>query len=244
MKTTAAPVTVDRVEISPLSYTLRYYTSDHDTRPLPYFLYKDGTILTMSQLGIFGGSGGSNYGLFDQHPGRFKMKYDFGSVQNLSLMEAIILGGTAYPLDGGDPYAVDLSAIPPPFSVPIGEKLPQGGGWYVPLFAVCEGLGADCQWDEASGVAAVSFRDVTLTFTLGSKTVRAEGRWNLDSGRWTTDSFEAGAAPVYRDGELWVDGERLFLLAWSVNLDAAYEDDEPPRAEDGFAIFDSLLVKP
>lgn len=242
-RTTAAPVTVDRVVISPLSYTLRYYTSDLRTRPRPYFLYKDGSILTMTQLSIFGGSGGSNYGLFDQHPGRFKIKCDFGSIQDLSLMEAIVLGDTAYPLDGGAPYEVDISAIPRPFAVPIGEKLPEGY-WSVPLFAVCEGLGAGCQWDEAAGVAVAAFRDATLTFTLGSKTVQADGQWNLDSGRWTTDSFETDAAPVYRDGELWVDGTRLFLLAWSVDLDAACSDDAPPRDEDGFAIFDSLLVKP
>lgn len=182
MQTTAGPTTVDRVKISPLSYTLRYYSSDFDTRPLVYFLFKDGSILTTSQLGVgSGGSGGSNYGLFDQHPGRFKMNWDFGSVQDLSLMEAIVLGGMAYPLDGGDPYEVDVSGIPQPFAIPIGEELEQSrGGWYIPLFALCEGLGVDCQWDEAAGVAVASFRDTTLTFTVGSKTVQVNGPWNWD----------------------------------------------------------------
>ena len=237
MKTTAGPVTMDRVEISPLSYTLRYYASGLSTYPLPYFLFKDGSIRTTSQLRVSGPSGGSNYGLFDQNPGRFKCSWQFGSVQDLSLMEAIVLGGTAYPLDGSAPYEVDISGIPQPFVIPLGEEASRGY-WSVPLFALCEGLGADCRWDKAAGVAVASFRDTTLTFTAGSKTVQVDGPWNWDTS-------EEDAAPVYQDGELWVDAMPLFRTVWSINMTVALEDwENPQRRDDGSAIFTSWLVNP
>ena len=227
------PVTVDRVEISPLSYTLRY-TADHlDTRPAPYFLFQDGSILTMSQMRVSGPSGGSDTGFFSQHPDRHKCSWQFDSIQDLSQMKAIVLGGTAYPLDGSEPYEVDVSAIPQPFVIPLGEQTPSGN-WTVPLFALCDGLGADCQWDEGSGVAAASFRDITLTFTPDSKTVQIDGQGNRDM-------VERDVAPTYQDGELWVD----FPLVWSIQLKAAMEDwDSAEFSEDGLAIFTCWVVNP
>ena len=227
------PVTVDRVEISPLSYTLRY-TADHlDTRPVPYFLFQDGSILTMGQMRVSGPSGGSDTGFFNQHPGRHKCSWQFDSIQDLSQMEAIVLGGTAYPLDGGEPYEVDVSAIPQPFVIPLGEQTPSGN-WTVPLFALCDGLGADCQWDEGLGVAVASFRDITLTFTLDSKMVQVGDRGNRNM-------VERDVAPTYQDGELWVD----FPLVWSIKLKAAMEDwDSAEFSEDGLAIFTCWVVNP
>ena len=227
------PVTVDRVEISPLSYTLRYTASQVHTYPAPYFLFQDGSILTMSQMRVAGPSGGSDTGFFGQHPGRHKCSWQFDSVQDLSLMEAIVLGGTAYPLDGGEPYEVDVSAIPQPFVIPIGEQTPSGD-WTVPLFALCGGLGADCQWDEAAGVAVASFRDITLTFTLDSKMVQIDNQGNRGM-------VERDVAPTYQDSELWVD----FPLVWSIKLSAAMEDwDSAEFTEDGLAIFTCWVVNP
>lgn len=234
---TGGPVTVDMVEISPLSYTLRYTASQLHVYPTPCFLFQDGSIRTMGQMGASGPSGGSDYGLFDQYPGRQKLSWQFGSVQDLSLMEAIVLGGTAYPLDGGDSYEVDVSAIPQPFVIPLGEQTPEGD-WFIPLFALCDGLGADCRWDEAAGVAVASFRDTTVTFTVGDKVIQADGQWN----RNTT---EVDAAPVYQDGELWVDAAPLLRTVWSIELNAAIEDwDSAQWAEDGSAIFTSWVVNP
>lgn len=231
------PVTVDRVEISPLSYTLRYTASQIHTYPAPYFLFQDGTILTMGQMRASGPSGGSDYGLFDQYPGRQKLSWQFGSVQDLSLMEAIVLGGTAYPLDGGKPYEVDVSAIPQPFVIPLGEQTPEGD-WFIPLFALCDGLGADCRWNEAAGVVVASFRDTTLIFTVGDQAAQVDGPWS-----WNPS--EADAAPVYQDGELWVDAATLLRTVWSIELNAAIKDwDSAQWAEDGSAIFTSWVVNP
>ena len=226
-----SPVTVDRVEISPLSYMLRFTAPDLFSCPIPCFLFKDGSIFTMSQMKVTGPSGGSATGLFSQHPGRMKYSWQFGSVQDLSLMEAIVLGGTAYPLDGGESYEVDVSAIPRPFSIPAGES------GSIPLFALCDGLGADCSWDEATGVAVVSFRDTTLTFTADSKTVQVDGPWNWDTS-------EENAAPVYRDGELWVNADGLFRTVWSIGMRPIKDWENPFIREDSSAVHTSWIVNP
>lgn len=231
------PVTVDMVEISPLSYTLRYTASQLHVYPAPYFLFQDGSIRTVGQMGALGPSGGSDYGLFNQYPGRQRFSWQFGSVQDLSLMEAIVFGNTAYPLDGGDSYEVDVSAIPQPFVMPLGAQTPEGD-WFIPLFALCEGLGADCRWDETAGVAVASFRDTTVTFTVGDKVIQVDGQWN-----WNTT--EVDAAPAYQDGELWVDAVALLRTAWSIHLDAAVGDrDSIQKTEDGSVIFTSWVVNP
>ena len=230
-------VTVDRVEISPLSYTLRYTASHLDTYPVPYFLFQDGSIRTMGQMKASEPSGGSDYGLFNQYPGRQKLSWQFGSVQDLSLMEAIVFDNMAYPLDGGEPYEVDVSAIPQPFVISLGEQTPEGD-WFIPLFALCEGLGVDCRWDETAGVAVVSFRDTTVTFTVGDKAIQVDGQWN-----WNTT--EVDAAPAYQNGELWVDAVALLRTAWSIHLDAAIGDrDSIQKTEDGSVIFTSWVVNP
>ena len=231
------PVTVDTVELSPLSYTVRYTAGQPDAYPVPYFLFQDGSIRTMGQMRALGPSGGSDTGLFSQHPGRLRNTWEFGSIQDLSQMKAIIFGGTAYPLDGGEPYEADVSAIPRPFLLPLGEQTPEGS-WTVPLSALCGGLGADYQWDETSGTAAASFRDTALTFTVGSKTVQVDGPWS-----W--DSTEEGSAPVYRDGELWVDSAALFRTVWSIDLDASVGDwDNAQWTQNGSALFTTWVVNP
>lgn len=236
-RTAGGPVTVHTVELSPLSYTVRCTAGHLSTSPVPCFLFQDGSIRTMGQMRVSGPSGGSDFGLFNQYPGRQKLTWQFGAIQDLSLMEAVIFGGTAYPLDGGEPYEVDVSAIPRPFVVPIGDATPRGD-WTVPLFALCEGLGADCEWDEAAGVATASFRDTTLTYSVGSKTVQVDGPWS-----W--DATDEGLAPVYRDGELWIDSAPLLRTVWSIELSAAVEDwDNRQVAEDGSVALTSWVVNP
>ena len=142
-----------------------------------------------------------------------------------------MLGGTAYPLDGGEPYEADVSAIPRPFSIPVGES------WGIPLFALCDGLGANCEWDEAAGVAAASFRDTTLTFTLGSNTVQVDDLWNHDISEWPS-------APVYRDGELWVYGDGLFRTVWSIGMRPVADRENPFIREDSSGVRTSWIVNP
>ena len=40
------------------------------------------------------------------------MSYSFPAVQDLSKLEAVVFEGMAYPLDKGEPYPVDVDALP------------------------------------------------------------------------------------------------------------------------------------
>lgn len=234
---TGGPLKLKTVELSPLSCAMDYTATKHETYPVVYFLFKDGAVNTMSQMGMGHPSGNSSSRLFNKNLIHFKLRWQFGAVQDLSLIEAFIFGDMAYPLDGSEPYEVDIDTLLQSFVIPSGGLAP-GRERTVPLFALCDGLGADCQWDETTGVAVASFRDTTLTFTVGSTTVQVDGQWSRDS-------FERDAAPVYWDGELWVDAASLFRSAWKVGLQATVEDLENSQiGEDGSVIFTSWLVTP
>ncbi len=210
------PVTLERVKLSPLSFQAKYTSAASGRYPVVYFLWKDGSVTTMRQMGVDSpGSGISTNG----GPYEIIASHSFSSIQDISQMEAAVFEGMAYPLDGGAPYEVDLSGYPLPFSIPI-EPMKEFPSFSFPLFALCDGLGASCRWDVRAGTVAVSFRGVTATFTLGSKTVLLEG-----AGR---DSGDMGAAPVYRDGDLWVsDGIYLDLSgAWKISLRPSPPDKE------------------
>lgn len=234
---TGGPLKLNKVELSPLSCAMDYTAAKLDTFPLVYFLFNDGSVSTMSQMGMGHPSGNSHSGLFNKNLIRSKLRWQFRAVQDLNLIEAFIFGSTAYPLDGSEPYEVDISSLPQPFIISLGDPTPRGN-WLVPLFALCDGLGADCQWDEAAGDAVASFRDTTLTFTVGSTAVQVDGQW----GR---DSFEGNTAPVCWDDELWVDAAALFRSAWNISMQATVEDWENRQiGEDGSVIFTSWLVTP
>lgn len=234
---TGGPLKLNKVELSPLSCAMDYTAANVDTFPLVYFLFNDGSVSTMRQMGMTTPTGISRSGLFNKNLIHSKLSWQFGSIQDLSMMEAFIFGDMAYPLDGSEPYEVDIDALLQTFVIPGGGLAP-GGERTVPLFALCDGLGADCQWDETTGVAMASFRNITLTFTVGSTAVQVDGQW----GR---DSFEGNTAPVCWGDELWVDAASLFRSAWKVGLQATVEDLENSQiGEDGSVIFTSWLVTP
>lgn len=237
------PVTLKTVEVSPLSFKLDFTTPYADQGvPVVAFLWKDGAIQTAGQLDAVhpSGHGGPDSLFGSSETFRGQYSYQFPSVQDLSLLEAVIFEGMAYPLDGGEPYEVDVSAIPRPFVIPAGELL-DGLNPSVPLFALCEGLGADLAWDAETGVATAAFRGVPITFTAGSKAVQCEA---IPQG-WNAHSMDAAAA--YQDGELWLDasGYGLFNLAWGVELEAAMDGLENRQVrEDGSVVPTSWVVIP
>ena len=234
------PVTLKTVEISPLSFHLDYTTPYLDQGvPLLYFLYKDGTIKSIGQLHSIhpSGHGGPDSLFGSSETYRGQSTYSFPSVQDLSLMEAVIFEDTAYPLDGREPYKVDMSGFIRPFTVPIGAMLEDSPDFSVPLFALCEGLGASYEWDEAAGAASATYCGKTMTFTLDSKLV------HQDVEDW--EPWEMPAAPVYQDGELWVDASVCIRSYWDVELIAAIDSWETRQvAEDGLVSFTSWVVIP
>lgn len=237
------PVEVKTITLSPLTCALDFTTpADEAGIPVIYFLFQDDSIRTMNQMMHPHYSGhGEGSGLFESgYDYHYKLNWQFGAVQDLSQLEAVIFEGMAYPLGDGEPYEVDMSAFIRPFNIPAGEKL-DGLNVSIPFFALCEGLGADYTWDEEAGVATGTFRGVSITFTLGSKAVQCEAipeGWNAS---------ETNAAPVYQDGELWVndDGYGLFSIAWNVELTAAIEDWEHRQvSEDHSVTFTDWVVIP
>lgn len=105
-------VTLNRIALSPLSLRAEYTSPEEDPPiPLLYFLWKDGTVSTTRQMGLWGGASGYRN---DSAGGPWTMDgtWTMRSIQDLSRMEAVVFGGLAYPLDGGAPYPVDVDALP------------------------------------------------------------------------------------------------------------------------------------
>lgn len=200
------PVTLEKLELSPMTVTT-YYTTPDDTPgdPLLYFLWKDGSLTTFGQMNATGPSGN---GSLKDDLWSFKHSWKFGHLQDIRQMEAIVFENTAYPLDGGEPYEVDTSEIPRPFAVPAGEQLEGEGNPSMPLFAVCSGLGIPYDWDEETGTLTAAFRDVTMTFTVGSNIIALDGAVN--------EAEELYSAPVFQDGELWADAYGGLHNNWNV----------------------------
>jgi len=105
----AGPVTLERLTLSPLTLEAEYTTGNTNLFPVLYFLWEDGTV--SDQDALRSGTGhGSGHGV----DGVTKMtqSYSFPAVQDLSKLEAVVFEGMAYPLDKGEPYPVDVDAMP------------------------------------------------------------------------------------------------------------------------------------
>ncbi len=216
------PVTLKTVEVSPLSFKLDYTTPYLEQGcPAVYFLYQDGAVKSQGQLDAVYPSGhGGREGLFggNERPMRNQYSFQFPAAQDLSGMEAVIFEGVAYPLDGRDPYAVDMSGYIRPFTVPIGEILGDSAGFSVPFFALCDALGIPYVWDEETGTASATHNGVTLTFTRDSAVMGVKG------SDFEDPQLQLEAASVYRNGELWVDARWAFSGWWELGMIPAFEN--------------------
>lgn len=106
----AGPVTLERLTLSPLTLEAEYTTGDFDLFPVLYFLWEDGTVSGVEPLLGRAGHGSGH----DSGDGNKKVtkSYSFPAVQDLSKLEAVVFEGMAYPLDKGEPYPVDVDALP------------------------------------------------------------------------------------------------------------------------------------
>ena len=99
-------VTLKTVTLSPLSCHVEFTTAEMECCPVLYFLWADGTVDGIRDLGSGRGSG---------HVSRqgdvyvCEHTWPFDAVQDLSRLSAVIFEGMAYPLDGGAPYEVDIA---------------------------------------------------------------------------------------------------------------------------------------
>ena len=102
-------VTLKTVTLSPLSCHVEFTTAEFGLYPVLYFLWEDGTVDAVEDLRANPGGGHG-----DGHQGDLYVvehTWPFEAVQDLSQLSAVIFEGMAYPVDGSEPYEVDISAI-------------------------------------------------------------------------------------------------------------------------------------
>lgn len=112
------PVRLIQAHVSPLGLRLDYLGPEEGSEtnyvPAVRFLWTDGTVSTMEQLGVHLSSGsgsGDTGGTFE-----WEKQLVFDSVQDLEKLEALVFENVAYPLDGGEPYGINVDALPGPHS--------------------------------------------------------------------------------------------------------------------------------
>lgn len=108
------PVHLQQVELSPLSLRMLFLMppeSGLNYLPEFHFLWKDGTTSTAGQVGLHPHSSHGE-GREGDLQTRYEALWVFDSIQDLSRLEALVFEGTAYPLDGGASYEVDMDSLP------------------------------------------------------------------------------------------------------------------------------------
>lgn len=105
----AGPVTLERLTLSPLTLEAEYTTGNTNLFPVLYFLWEDGAVSDLEALRGRSGHGGG-HGV--NGVTKMTMSHSFPAVQDLSKLEAVVFEGMAYPVDKGEPYPVDVDALP------------------------------------------------------------------------------------------------------------------------------------
>lgn len=204
-------ITVHSVTLSPLTCQIEATIVDPDREadPLLFFLMEDGTLITSGQsltsvsaLRIRGET--------------WSFHYRFQSVMDLSQLAAVVFDGTAYPLDGGEPYAVEVDPKLYPFYLPLMDPITEEGGYALPVEDLCLALGASYEWKEDTQTATCTYRDTTIVLTVGSSTVLVNG-----------EPVDLDEPVVLQDGILGVSWKLSEL--WGLDATAAYNETQTER---------------
>lgn len=201
-------IVLESVTLSPFTCQVdaRHVDGNKEVDPLLFFLQEDGTLRTSGQLLQHVSTSYHSDGTADY-------SYQLQEVLDLSQLAAVVFDGTAYPLDGGEPYAVEVDPKLYPFQLPLMDRLSEGGAFALPLEALCEALGAGYTWDGETRTAVCSYRDVTLEFTVGSSTVLVN-----------SEPVTAEEAPALQDGTLAVSYDTAEY--WGLNPFVVYSADK------------------
>lgn len=170
---------------------------------------KDGAVLTRTQLG----------GINDQ----------FETVVDLSQVESIIYGYTEFPVDGSPSFPADLPETLYPFACT--EIIPKEEYQYYrfPVEELCQKLGADYQWDEATQTATATYRDVTLTMTVGQSCYQRNG----ETVELILGNYYDETRPDYQEFPQYISIEDGVLTAPVVLLEDWSLDYPKLRTQDG-----------
>lgn len=201
-------LTVEQVTLSPFTCSFRV-SWWKEAEPLVFFRMADGSLRTTGQMMHF--TDGDRIG--ESEDGYlFDWNYEFHQVQDLEQIRGIILFGREYPLDGSEPFDVTVDEKLYPFQIPLMDRLSEDSGYGVPVRALCEGLGGTCVWDNATKTAVCTYRDVTVTLTLGSGTALVNG-----------EPVALENPPANQDGSLAVNCG-VFLDAWQIQMAAVADE--------------------
>lgn len=217
-------IEIEKISLSP--FTCRVESAggkeQPDADPLVFFRMKDGSLRTQSQMMDDTSSGiGEETGYGEN----WVFNYRFKSVQDLDQIQAVAVFGKEYPLDGGQAKPVEIEKRLMPFRMEFDEtmteRLGENGGYALPIAQLCQGLGADYRWDQASRTAVCRYRDTELIFTVGSRTVLVNGQPQQMDG-----------APELRQGRLMIAPLGLddwwgieYLAAWDNGFDTEKDRD-------------------
>lgn len=204
-------ITVDSVTLSPLTCQIEATIVDPDREadPLLFFLMEDGSIITSGQSL-------TSVSALRLQGERWSFHYRFQSVMDLSQLAAVVFDGTAYPLDGGKPYAVEIDSKLYPFYLPLMDPITESSGYTLPVEALCQALEAPYDWDEETQTATCTYRDTTVVLTVGSSIALANG-----------EPVDLTEPVVLQDGTLAVNW-RLSEL-WGLDATAAYDEAQTER---------------
>lgn len=138
------------------------------------FRMRDGTILSHFQSGAAFSRLHHDMDASDKASGRevYTASYQFTSALNLTQIEAIIFGTTAFPVDGSAPYSIEVDEHLRPFFLPC----PDGWTAAIPVEELCARLGAELEWDAEHTAATASFRGVSVVLSVGSSEVSVDGQ--------------------------------------------------------------------
>ena len=204
-------LTIASVTLSPLTCQVEAAMADPDREadPLLFFLMKDGTLLTSGQSL----TSVSAHCIQDKE---WSFHYRFQSVMDLSQVAAVVFDGMAYPVKGGEPYPVEVDPRLYPLRLPLMAPLVEGGGYSLPVKALCEGLGASYDWSEETQTAACTYRDTTIVLTVGSPSALVNG-----------EPVDLGEPAALQDGAL-AAGWRLAPL-WGLDTTASFNEKQTDR---------------
>lgn len=194
-----------------------------------YLKMKDGSILTLAQLG--------------------DVNHQFEQVVDLTQVDSIVFDQWEFPVDGSPTREAELDPrlrpflMDPPSPVYDLEGLRLG---HLSLRQLCERLGAEYRWDEDSQTATARYRGVTITATAGSSTILVDGQ-PIEATYYSTKTDENGdemylpnpAVPVPDGCDLLV-GHHLLEDAWNIWCLGCWSHDVSPE---GFQ-FDAWLIIP
>lgn len=165
-----------KIEYNPISIILNFPATGVDdcgwceqNGTYFYFRMKNGEIKTYNQLY----SSSASDIIVDENGNDMPVLYAWAkTIIKPDEIKSIIINDTEYPVDDvSNPVKTEVDSKLKPFKINAYMK----DHLWLPIREVCEQIGADLKWDEATDSAIVEYRGSTYVFTVGSTKVKING---------------------------------------------------------------------